>query len=744
MYHFDLTNDSPTLSFEAHGLQGQFGKLKSGLWHLYLSQRPEDGQPTSWVVSEPQYGKLKTQHTSDKQITLSEEHRLNLQPFQWVFDSLELMDLSPLKQALMPPGKAQEPFEDPTDGLRYKYGFELTYHLPETMHFYGLGERTGFINKRGKVWKNWTTDEFIHTPQSDPLYQAHPFVMIQNKGIYYGLYLDEAAYSEFDLGASHPGQFSIRTAGASVSLYLIPGPTPSEVIKRYTKLVGRAPMPPLWPFGFHQCRWGYPTQSACDGILKAYDKHELPLTTLWLDIDHMRGYRVFQFSSARFPHPEELVAELQRNNRHLVVIADPGIKMDKKDPIYLSGLVEDIYIRNTQDEPLVGEVWPNPVVWPDFTVQNAQKWWGRQLENYYKVGVSGIWIDMNEPSSFHCKDKTLPLNARQGQWTHAQVHNLYGYLMAQATYQGSLEQLSGKRPFVLTRSGFSGIQKYAWIWTGDNHSYWEHLEMSIPMLLNMGLSGMPFVGADIGGFSAKCDGELLARWTWLGAFYPFMRNHSGKHSDRQEPWIYGEPYLSAIRKALKFRYHLLPYFYTLAREASLNGQPLMRPMFLEFPQDKETHQISDQFMLGSALMVAPILRPGQTTRAAYFPPGIWGRLGEPKLYRGGQYHLVSANIDEIPVFQRQDTALPMQIKMQTQSAQWALQWLVTAGAEQFSGQVYCDSGDGAVNAEMIRISGKVTQSSIQCEMPLFYPGRLLYGGQEFVIEDEFSEWSLTE
>ncbi len=696
--------------------------LDSGVWRILIYHRPEDRSKTSWVMPEVPNTipfEIKESKTGLRLKSETGELNLGLTPFSLLWEKLESYGFhsEPVKSLFQQmPQEETEPHEflghpvrDKLDGLPQGSGMTLNLALHPEDCFYGLGERTGFLNKRGRRWHNWTTDQFFHMPNADPLYQSHPFVIQRRGDDYLGVYLDESWFSVFDLGYTQSDQWSIHTAGPTLDLYLIPGPDPKTILDRYTALVGRAPMPPLWALGKHQCRWSYPEQDVVLEVAKEYREREMPLDAIWLDIDYMESYKVFTFSTFRFPDPGQMTRDLMGMGIKTVLIVDPGVKIQADYPQYEEGKALKAWIQNHKDEDLVGAVWPEPVVWPDFTQASVREWWGKSHRYYLEKGISGIWNDMNEPAAFKWIGKTLPLDARQGVYSHAEVHNLYGYHMCQATYQGLLQLQHDKRPFVLTRSGFAGIQKYAWVWTGDNASFWEHLEMSIPMLLNLGMSGVPFIGADIGGFSGDADGELLAAWTWLGVCYPFMRNHAGKRSRRQEPWQFGEPWSGYIKAAVEFRYQLLPYLYTLCYQATLDGLPLMRPLYLEYPDDEETRNLNDQFLLGTDLLVAPQLRPGQTQRLVYMPEGSWYDFWSGERYGGGRWHNVEVSPARLALFQREGTAIPMApVQQYTTTAEWPeLSWHLTPGDWEGSiqGRVYSDAGDGAVNGELTSFEG---------------------------------------
>lgn len=681
------------------------------VWRLYFSHRAQDHDKPSRFERPPRA--VATTLAQGRSVSTAESV-----PDLTLFSSPFRFEVGPLKNlgVVTEPTEAWvqhepqhegdphifkgHPVREQLNGAPLGAGLTLSFALPMEMDFYGLGERTGFLNKRGRRWQNWTTDEFFHTPGADPLYQSHPFLILRQGSDYVGLFLDESWFSVFDLGYTTSDQWTLHTAGSTCDLYMIVGDSPAEILSRYTEAVGRAPLPPLWALGMHQCRWSYPNAESAQAIVDQYAEHGLPLDALWLDIDYMDAYKVFTFSTHRFPAPEQTLSRWQAQGVKTVVIVDPGVKRERHYGVYEAGHAEQLFVRNQRDEELVGEVWPSPVVWPDFSLPRTRQWWGDLHGFYTHLGVAGIWNDMNEPAAFRWAGKTLPLDARQGAGSHGQMHNLYGLQMAQATYEGLLRVRPTHRPFVLTRSGAPGIQKYAWVWTGDNASYWEHLEGSIPMLLNLGMSGVPFVGADIGGFSGSADGELLTAWTWLGVFYPFMRNHSAKINRAQEPWIFGEPWLSHIREALQFRYELMPYLYTLSEAATRTGLPLMRPLFLHYPEDPETRHLHDSFLLGEDLLVAPVLRPAQQRRLVYLPQGHWEDFWTGELYAGEQWLIHPVSYRRPALFQRCGSAIPLQPAQQhTRDAYWSeLYWRVsplgTPEHWRAEGLVFADAGEG--------------------------------------------------
>lgn len=519
--------------------------------------------------------------------------------------------------------------------------------------FYGFGEKTGFINKRGEKLKMWNSDVFApHNPETDPLYQSIPFFITLREGRAHGLFFDNTFRTTFDL-QTEESNYSFKAEGGSINYYVMAGPSPRAVLEQYTFLTGRMPIPPKWALGYHQSRYSYETEEEVRTLVQTFLQKEIPLDAIYLDIHYMDGYRVFTFDKERFPNPDKMISELKEAGIRIVPIVDPGVKQDSEYPIYQEGIYNDYFCKYIEGPVYIGEVWPGKSAFPDFTNNEVKAWWGTKHKYYTDQGIEGIWNDMNEPAVFN-ETKTMDLavmhdnNGKPA--SHRQLHNLYGLLMGEATYEGLKKELNGLRPFVLTRAGFSGIQRYAAVWTGDNRSFWEHLQMTLPMMMNMGLSGVAFSGADVGGFAHDSNGELLTRWTQVGAFTPYFRNHSVLESVRQEPWSFGEKYENIIKRYIELRYEWMPHLYTLFAEASETGAPIMRPIFFEYPDDENTYDISDQFLLGSNVMIAPIMEKGKTHRAVYLPEGNWVNYWTEEEFAGNQHHLINGELDTLPIF----------------------------------------------------------------------------------------------
>ena len=534
----------------------------------------------------------------------------------------------------------------------------------EGERYFGCGERTSGLEKTGSYQVFWNVDPPAgHTASFNNIYASIPFTLSMAGGKAHGLFFDNTHRVEFDLARENPDRAYYGAQGGNIIYYIFCGPTPRDVVDRYTELTGRTPMPALWSLGNQQCRYSYMSADEVREIARNFRERDIPCDTLYLDIDYMDAYRVFTWHPERFYEPENLISELKDQGFKVVTIVDPGVKVDESYPIYTEGREKDLFCKTLEGEEYHNVVWPGTCAFPDFTNPETREWWGEQHKALLDKGVAGIWCDMNEPSLFIPRQSTMPEDVVHpgggDAKLHGQIHNTYGSLMARAVREGILKLRPEERPFVITRSGYAGLQRHALQWTGDNSSWWEHLWMSMPQLQTLGLSGIAWAGVDIGGFFDDCDGELLARFTEFGVFQPFCRNHSMKNTRRQEPWVFGEPYESVCRKMIKLRQRLLPYLYTLFEECHRTGAPILRPLLFEYPEDETTYTTDDEFLLGDALLVAPITRPGIEHRHVYLPQGTWFHYWTGERFDGPAHILAHAPLGEPAIYLKANISLPL-------------------------------------------------------------------------------------
>ncbi len=531
-------------------------------------------------------------------------------------------------------------------------------------HFYGLGEKASRIDRRRGHFTMWNTDAYGYKEGTDPIYQSIPFYMGWQNGAAYGIFYDNSYRTHFDFGATGETSAMFAAEGGPMDYYFFQGPSMMKILARYADLTGHMPMPPEWALGHQQSRYTYYPDSRVLEVADTYRKHDLPLDAIHLDIGYMNGYRLFTWDPERFPNPRALTDSLRQRGVKVVTILDPGIKVDNNYPVYEQGLAHDYFLKRKDGRVYVGKVWPGEAVFADYTSDAAALWWGGLLRAYTDNGVAGIWTDMNEPSDFIDQTGATQMDVITSdggrQLPYAGARNLFALLMARATYEGLARLQPNQRPFVITRAGYAGIQRYSTMWTGDNTASWDSLALSIPMLASVGLSGEPFAGADVGGFAGgRPDGELLTRWYEVGFLAPFLRNHAEMGGYDHEPWRFGAQYEDIIRKYLKLRYRLLPFLYTALEQAHRTGAPLFRPLVLNFQDDYNTLAIDDEFMVGRELLAAPVLKPDQTSRLVYLPKGGWFDFWTGEYLSGGRMIRVQAPLETIPLFVRAGSVVPL-------------------------------------------------------------------------------------
>lgn len=537
----------------------------------------------------------------------------------------------------------------------------------QNQRFYGLGEKTGWLDKKGRRYEMWNHDTFVpHVSDTDPLYQSIPFLISYNQKNSYGIYFDNSYKSFFDLGSEGQDYYSFWAEGGKLDYYFFNGPSLKEVVSKYSQITGTMPLPPKWSLGYHQSRYSYYPQAEVDQLVKTFRDKEIPCDAFHFDIHYMDQYKIYTWDEDHFPDPEAMISNMEENGVKAVTIIDPGVKKDPEYKLYQEGMENDYFCKYLDGKVFIDKVWPGNCVFPDFTQSKVRDWWAELQKDYTDIGVKGIWNDMNEPAVFN-EDDTMDVEVMHqndgDSGTHRRFHNLYGFLEDKATFEGLKESLNNERPFVLTRAGFAGIQRYSAVWTGDNRSFWDHIKLAMPMLMNMGMSGISFCGTDVGGFTGSSNGELLCRWTQMGAFVPFFRNHCEVRAISQEPWSFGEKYEKIIKKYIELRYKFITHIYNLFYQAAETGIPVMRPLIMEFPEDEECQNLSDQFMVGDSVMLAPVYQPDKDRRMIYLPAGKWIDFWTKEVYEGEEHLIVDAPLDTMPIFIKAGSIVPLNEKL---------------------------------------------------------------------------------
>lgn len=557
----------------------------------------------------------------------------------------------------------------------------MSKHMGAEEHFYGMGEKASLLDKRRGYFQMWNTDFSKYPPDQDPIYQDIPFYIGLNHGKAYGLFWDNSFKTHWDFGHTGEEHVNMAAEGGEINYYFFQGPQMSKVVNRYTELTGRMPMPPRWALGHQACRYSYYPDSLVERIVKTYREHDLPLDAIHIDIHFMQDYRVFTWSLSRFADPSALIKRLGDLGVKVITIVDPGVKYqpaggsapaqekpELKDQsghyyVYDEGTAKGYFVKRHDGTQMITKVWPGDSVLVDYTREDARRWWGDLHRAYTDHGVAGIWNDMNEPADFvdqtggNMRDSVHQDNGENS--GHAKNRNVFGFLEGRATFEGLRRLRPNERPFIVTRAGYAGQQRYTAMWIGDTPSTWAALALSVPMYTNLGLSGEPFVGGDIGGYAGHTDGEFLVRSYQLGFLVPFCRNHKEVGGYDQEPWRFGPYYENIIRDYLKLRYQLLPYIYTGMEEAHRTGLPLLRAVLLHDQTDPQLCTLDDQLMVGADLLLAPVVRAAQETRRLYLPKGDWYDFWTGEKLAGKQFVVRPSPLERAPMFVRAGAIVPM-------------------------------------------------------------------------------------
>ncbi|GLH03610.1 uncharacterized protein GBIM_09481 [Gryllus bimaculatus] len=602
---------------------------------------------------------------------------------------------------------------------------QLSSLLP-SRNVYGLGEHRSSL-RLPLDWQRFVMFNHDTVPtENQNLYGSHPFYLVmEEEKNSHGVFLLNSNAMEVILQPAPAITF--RTIGGVLDFFIFLGPTPSDVIRQYTDIVGRPYFPPYWGLGFHLCRFGLHSLNETKEVMNRNRHAGIPLDVQWNDLDYMDSSNDFTYDKKRFRGLPEFVDHLHKIGMHYVPIIDAGVSAGERPgsyPPFDEGLALGIFVKNTSGEPFIGKVWNRvSTVWPDFTHPQTVAYWLKQLHRlHWQVQFDGAWIDMNEPSNFYsgtssgCPNnnlehppyvpavnggklfyRTLCMSSIQHAGHHYNTHNLYGFSEAIVT-SFALTEIRGRRPFVISRSTFAGHGHYAGHWSGDVYSDWHSMEMSIPQLLSFSLFGIPLMGTDICGFNGNTTVDLCQRWMQLGAFYPFSRNHNTDDGIPQDPAALGPAVIESSRKALLIRYSLLPYLYTLFWRAHAFGDTVARPLFIEFPDDPETYGIDKQFLWGPALMIVPVLKWGETFVTGYFPKSIWYNLHTlgPVTAKQQSWHDITAPLDTIPLFYRGGHIIPLQSpNMTTTASRKNPVELIVAKDEdgKATGSLYWDDGD---------------------------------------------------
>ncbi|KAI5743404.1 hypothetical protein M8J77_017801 [Diaphorina citri] len=604
-------------------------------------------------------------------------------------------------------GAWEESFHSHQDSKPYgPTAVALDFSFPDVDHVYGVPEHADSFALRstdgGQPYRLYNLDVFeyeLDSPMS--LYAAIPFVTAHNSHHSVGVFWLNAAETWVDVtrskstltgdvmskivnfvsgsggdgGPRSSTEVRFMSESGVIDVYLTLGPSPYDVIRQYSTLTGTAPLPPYFALAYHQCRWNYNTEGDVLDVSAKFDVYDMPMDVMWLDIEYTDQKKYFTWDPTKFPTPTSMVSNLTSLGRKLVVIIDPHIKRDNGYFLHDDATEKGYYVKNKDGNDFEGWCWPGSSSYLDFMNPAVRDYLADRyaLENFPGSSLDvHIWNDMNEPSVFNGPEVTMPKDCKHyGDVEHRELHNIYGFTNVMATFEGLLKRSNyQQRPFILTRSGFAGSQRFGAIWTGDNMAEWSHLKISLPMCLSLAVSGWSFCGADVGGFFKNPDAELFTRWYQTGAFLPFFRGHAHIDTRRREPWLYGDATTSLVRDALRARYALLPYWYTLFHTQEISGAPVIRPLWYEFPQDKETFAMENQYLIGDSILVRPVTDPGATQVSVYFPRAdeVWFDRDTYEAFTQTGSVTIAVSLSKIPTYQRGGTIIPLRERVRRASS----------------------------------------------------------------------------
>lgn len=609
---------------------------------------------------------------------------------------------------------------------------EYVYHLLEDDIVYGLGEQVRGINKKGWKYISWNYDNPNHQEDTQSLYGAHNFIIISGS-VTFGAFFDYAGKMDFDIGYTNRDTLKIKANKNDLTIYIITGENEKDIVKQFRKIIGKSYVPPLWAFGYGQSRWGYKNEQDIRTVAEKYKSADIPIDSIYLDIDYMERYKDFTIDKERFPDFENLVKDMKSQGIHLVPIIDAGVKIEKDYNVYEEGVKENYFCKNADGNDFVGAVWPGRVHFPDFLQPSTRKWFGEKYSVLTKLGIDGFWNDMNEPAIFYTEDRlsdtcekikqltstnmgineyfeftemVAGLNGNIGDYDkfyhnvdgkmikHSDIHNLYGMNMTRSAFEALKEINPEKRTLFFSRSSYIGAHRYGGIWQGDNKSWWSHILQSMQQLPALNMAGFLFIGSDVGGFGANTTEDLMLRWLQYSLFTPLFRNHSADGTREQE--LYRFDNVDVTSKMIKIRYSLIPYLYSEFLKAVLNDEMMFKPLAFDFPNDCMAKQVEDQLLIGNELMIAPIYKQNAQGRYVYLPEEMM--LVRMKSYDdytteilSKGHHYVDVALNELVFFVRNNKAIPFN-KTAENTSKIDLKSIKLVGYENSSYTMYSDNG----------------------------------------------------
>lgn len=528
--------------------------------------------------------------------------------------------------------------------------------------FVGMGESLGNLDRNKTIVTTWNTDFYKYDDPRIPMYISVPFYIGILKDKVYGIYYDNSFKGIFNFGASNKRFMSVSFDGGDMDYFFIHDDSVAKVIENYTSITGRMPLPPKWSIGYQQSRCSYYNEDQVNFIANTFREKKIPLDGIVLDADYLVEYEPFRIDIKKFPDMKKMASALRQKGIELTASVNPGIKIDLTYDAYNDGIKKDIFLKYQDGEKYITDIYPNTNYFPDFTYPKARTWWADQMKIYQDVGINGYWNDMNEPA---IDGQMMPDNVvfdYDGKKSNtAESHNLYGFLMARSSFESFKKYGRNKRPFVMTRSAFAGVQRYATVWSGDNQAKDEHILLGVLLNNQMSLSGIPFVGPDLGGYIGDGNKDLYRRWVEVGVFSPYLRNHREQFAAANEPWSYGEDNELISQSYIGFRYQMMPYLYSKFHETSQNGMPISKALCVDYPFDSNIYNVNyqHQFFFGDAFLIAPVMGKDKQKKI-YFPEGQFYNVFTDEKIEGNQEKLMELDPYHLPIFAKASSIIPLQ------------------------------------------------------------------------------------
>ncbi|QXM06386.1 TIM-barrel domain-containing protein [Crassaminicella indica] len=576
---------------------------------------------------------------------------------------------------------------------------KLSYKMGDDDIVLGLGENQRGMNKRGGIYESFCSDDPLHTSDKKSLYGAHNFLIIDGVDKF-GVFIDYPGKVIFDIGFTYKDYLEIFIGDNDLDIYIIKGNSLKEIVKNFLNIIGDGYVPPKWAFGYQQCRWSYQSAIEVEKIADSFLKYDIPCDAIYLDIDYMEDFKDFTISEERFPNFKDFVKKMKKKGFRLIPIIDAGVKIEKDYDVYEEGVKNNYFCLDENEKPFVAAVWPGRVHFPDFLNPNARRWFGLKYKLLIDCGIEGFWNDMNEPAIFYTdrglkkaiahakelenenldiytffslKDSFIKLSNNIDDYksfyhtidgeivNHYKVHNLYGYNMTRAASEGFKKIAPNKRFLLFSRASYIGMHRYSGVWTGDNHSWWEHILLNIKMMPSLNICGFLYSGADTGGFNEDANAQLVIRWSQFSLFTPLFRNHSAMGTRNQEPFSFDEESKNIIKNTIKLRYALLPYIYSEYMKAIINKDIYFSPLSFEY-DDEMSKRVENQLLVGDSLMISPVYEENAKGRYVYLPEDML--LWKVEDYNDRSYQVVKAghrylevDFSEIPIFIRKNKML---------------------------------------------------------------------------------------